>query len=73
MDARNNNFDFDFTPIGQAIKCAYRKAECEAAVLAELKPKCEKNGWDYQQKANEYREKTAGAMAKAEEKRQNAK
>lgn len=50
MDARNNNFDFDFTPIGQAIKCAYRKAECEAAALAELKSKCEKNGWDYQQK-----------------------
>lgn len=45
--------------------CAYRKAECEAAALAELKSKCEKNGWDYQQKANEYREKTAGGMAKA--------
>lgn len=27
MDKRNNNFDFDFTPIGQAIKKA-REAQC---------------------------------------------
>lgn len=34
--------------------------------LAELKIKCAKNGWDYEQKAEEYRRKTAEAKQKAQ-------
>lgn len=36
MDERNNNFDFDFTPIGQAIKKA-REARGMTRVMLEYK------------------------------------
>ena len=43
--------------------------ESEKAALAELKEKCAKNGWNYEQKAAEYSAKTAAAREKAEQKR----
>lgn len=46
-----------------------QEQESEAAYLAELKEKCAKNGWNYEKKAAEHRQKTASAKAKAEEKR----
>lgn len=46
-----------------------QEQESETAYLAELKVKCEKNDWNYEQKAAEYRQKTAAAKVKAEEKR----
>ena len=48
---------------------ARQEQESEAAVLAELKAKCIKNGWDYEQKAAEYCAKASAIRAKAEEKR----
>ncbi len=48
---------------------ARQEQESEAAALAELKAKCIKNGWDYEQKAAEYCAKASAIRAKAEEKR----
>ena len=48
---------------------ARQEQEGEAAALAELKAKCIKNGWDYEQKAAEYCAKASAIRAKAEEKR----
>lgn len=48
---------------------AREEQESEASYFAELKEKCAKNGWDYEQKAKEHRERTVAAKAKAEEKR----
>lgn len=51
---------------------AREEQKSEAAYLAELKAKCARNGWNYEQKADEYRRKTSVAKAKAEEKRLEA-
>lgn len=51
---------------------AHEEQETEAAALAELRAKCKKNGWDYQQKADEYRKKAAAVREKAQEKRLDA-
>lgn len=48
---------------------AREEQESEASYFAELKEKCAKNSWDYEQKEKEHRERTVAAKAKAEEKR----
>ncbi len=55
--------------IAAAQEQARQDLETEKAYLAELKIKCERNGWDYDQKAEEYRQKISAAKAKAEQKR----
>lgn len=46
-----------------------QERESEEIYLAELKNKCAKNGLNYDEKAEEYRRKTADAKAKSEQKR----
>lgn len=52
-----------------ALEQQRQELESEENYLAELKTKCAKNGWDYEQKAEEYRRKTAEAKQEAEQKR----